>query len=163
MERRSATSESRVEAEKGRPEPAFSRSTTAAQIGWSSIESQRINVGIPARMPAAVVPAPPWWTTARQAGKTAEWFTAPTALDVPNPHYDKDFEAAYVVIAAALPGVHAWVDEQLATKGVVNHGNTTQNAAGATSAAGAPTANAPTPNSNRRHSCRATPGGSRGH
>ena len=41
---------------------------------------QRINVGIPARMPAAVVPAPPWWTTARQAGKTAAWFTAFTIL-----------------------------------------------------------------------------------
>ena len=34
-------------------------------------ERDRINVGIPARMPAAVVPAPPWWTTARHAGKTA--------------------------------------------------------------------------------------------
>ena len=32
---------------------------------------QRINVGTPARRPAAVVPAPPWWTTARQAGKIA--------------------------------------------------------------------------------------------
>jgi len=31
-------------------------------------------------MPAAVVPAPPWWTTARQAGKMAAWFTALTTL-----------------------------------------------------------------------------------
>ena len=37
-------------------------------------------MGTPARMPAAVVPAPPWWTTARQAGKTAAWFTAPTTF-----------------------------------------------------------------------------------
>ena len=32
---------------------------------------ERISVGTPARRPAAVVPAPPWWTTARQAGKVA--------------------------------------------------------------------------------------------
>jgi hypothetical protein len=34
-------------------------------------------------MPAAVVPAPPWWTTARQDGKTAAWFTAPTTFTWP--------------------------------------------------------------------------------
>ena len=32
---------------------------------------ERINVGTPARRPTAVVPAPPWCTTARQAGKVA--------------------------------------------------------------------------------------------
>jgi hypothetical protein len=34
--RRSATSESKVLAEKGRPKPTFSWVTAAAQIGWSS-------------------------------------------------------------------------------------------------------------------------------
>ena len=29
-------------------------------------------------MAAAVVPAPPWWTAARHAGKIAAWFTALT-------------------------------------------------------------------------------------
>ncbi len=37
-------------------------------------------MGIPARSPAAVVPAPPWWTTARQAGKIAAWLIAGTTL-----------------------------------------------------------------------------------
>ena len=41
---------------------------------------ERISVGTPARRPMAVVPVPPWWTTARQAGKTVEKFTAPTTL-----------------------------------------------------------------------------------
>jgi hypothetical protein len=39
-------------------------------------------VGTPARRPAAVAAAPPGWTTARQTGKTAAKFTAPTNLDV---------------------------------------------------------------------------------
>ena len=36
--------------------------------------------------------------------------------DVEDPYYgdDADFETAFAVIEAALPGLHAWVDEQLA-------------------------------------------------
>ena len=39
--------------------------------------------------------------------------------DVDDPYYggDDDFEAAFVVIEAALPGLHDWVDEQLARNG----------------------------------------------
>ena len=37
-------------------------------------------MGTPARIPAEVVPAPPWWTTARHMGKTAAWLTARTTL-----------------------------------------------------------------------------------
>ena len=37
-------------------------------------------MGTPARRPAAVVPAPPWCTTARQAGKPAAKSIAPTTL-----------------------------------------------------------------------------------
>ena len=38
------------------------------------------------------------------------------ALDVEDPYYGDitDFEETYTVIEAALPGLHAWVDEQLA-------------------------------------------------
>jgi len=38
------------------------------------------------------------------------------ALDVEDPYYGDiaDFEETYAVIEAALPGLHAWVDEQLA-------------------------------------------------
>ncbi len=37
------------------------------------------------------------------------------ALDVDDPYYGDldDFEDSYTVIAAALPGLHAWVDERL--------------------------------------------------
>ncbi|WP_116374458.1 low molecular weight protein-tyrosine-phosphatase [Mycobacterium sp. MFM001] len=37
------------------------------------------------------------------------------ALDVDDPYYGDhdDFEAAFVAIEAALPGLHKWVDEQL--------------------------------------------------
>ena len=37
-------------------------------------------MGTPARRPAAVVPAPPWCTTARQAGKVAAKLTVLTTL-----------------------------------------------------------------------------------
>ncbi|MHA0287948.1 low molecular weight protein-tyrosine-phosphatase [Mycobacterium sp. C3-094] len=40
------------------------------------------------------------------------------ALDVDDPYYgtQDDFEAVFAVIEAALPGLHAWVDEQLAER-----------------------------------------------
>ena len=39
--------------------------------------------------------------------------------DVEDPYYgeDADFETAFTVIEAALPGLHAWVDEQLTDRG----------------------------------------------
>ncbi|BAX93278.1 low molecular weight protein-tyrosine-phosphatase [Mycobacterium shigaense] len=41
------------------------------------------------------------------------------ALDVEDPYYGDhaDFEEVFTVIEAALPGLHAWVDEQLARNG----------------------------------------------
>jgi protein-tyrosine phosphatase len=41
------------------------------------------------------------------------------ALDVEDPYYGEhaDFEDVFAVIEAALPGLHAWVDEQLAQNG----------------------------------------------
>ena len=40
-------------------------------------------------------------------------------LDVEDPYYGDhaDFEETFTVIEAALPGLHAWVDEQLAGDG----------------------------------------------
>jgi low molecular weight protein-tyrosine phosphatase len=42
------------------------------------------------------------------------------ALDVEDPYYGThdDFEDVYAVIEAALPGLHEWVDEQLADRGI---------------------------------------------
>ncbi len=42
--------------------------------------------------------------------------SATPALDVEDPYYGdvSDFEETYAVIDAALPGLHAWVDERLA-------------------------------------------------
>jgi protein-tyrosine phosphatase len=41
------------------------------------------------------------------------------ALDVDDPYYggDDEFEAVFAAIEAALPGLHDWVDEQLAQNG----------------------------------------------
>ena len=39
-------------------------------------------MGTPARRPAAVVPEPPWWTTARQAGKIGRVIHRAHHLDV---------------------------------------------------------------------------------
>jgi protein-tyrosine phosphatase len=41
--------------------------------------------------------------------------------DVEDPYYGvhADFEETFAVIEAALPGLHDWVDEQLANRGVV--------------------------------------------
>jgi protein-tyrosine phosphatase len=41
-------------------------------------------------------------------------------LDVEDPYYGTrdDFEDVFTVIAASLPGLHAWVDEQLADPGM---------------------------------------------
>jgi protein-tyrosine phosphatase len=43
------------------------------------------------------------------------------ALDVEDPYYgdDDDFEETHDVIVASLPGLHDWVDEQLAARGLV--------------------------------------------
>lgn len=45
--------------------------------------------------------------------------SAAYALDVDDPYYGDhaDFEEVFTVIAAALPGLHEWVDEQLAQNG----------------------------------------------
>jgi protein-tyrosine phosphatase len=42
------------------------------------------------------------------------------ALDVEDPYYGThdDFEDVFTVIEAALPGLHEWVDEQLADRGL---------------------------------------------
>ena len=44
------------------------------------------------------------------------------ALDVEDPYYgdDTDFEETFEVIAASLPGLHAWVDQQLAERGLAS-------------------------------------------
>jgi protein-tyrosine phosphatase len=44
------------------------------------------------------------------------------ALDVEDPYYGThdDFEDVFVVIDAALPGLHQWVDEQLASRGIAS-------------------------------------------
>ena len=43
--------------------------------------------------------------------------------DVEDPYYGDhaDFEDTFTVIEAALPGLHAWVDEQLAVRERVKH------------------------------------------
>jgi protein-tyrosine phosphatase len=43
-------------------------------------------------------------------------------LDVEDPYYGThdDFEDTLAVIAAALPGLHSWVDEQLAGRGIAS-------------------------------------------
>ncbi|SEH74891.1 protein tyrosine phosphatase [Mycolicibacterium rutilum] len=44
------------------------------------------------------------------------------ALDVEDPYYGDhaDFEDVFTVIEASLPGLHAWVDEQLAARGIAS-------------------------------------------
>jgi protein-tyrosine phosphatase len=44
------------------------------------------------------------------------------ALDVEDPYYGAhaDFEETYQVIEASLPGLHDWVDEQLAARGLAS-------------------------------------------
>ena len=44
------------------------------------------------------------------------------ALDVEDPYYGthEDFEDVFTVIEAALPGLHDWVDEQLAGRGIAS-------------------------------------------
>lgn len=44
------------------------------------------------------------------------------ALDVEDPYYGAhaDFEETFVVIEASLPGLHDWVDEQLAARGAAS-------------------------------------------
>jgi protein-tyrosine phosphatase len=43
-------------------------------------------------------------------------------LDVEDPYYGshEDFEDVFAVIEAALPGLHDWVDEQLADRGIAS-------------------------------------------
>lgn len=44
------------------------------------------------------------------------------ALDVEDPYYGDhaDFEDVFAVIEASLPGLHEWVDEQLAGRGLAS-------------------------------------------
>jgi protein-tyrosine phosphatase len=44
------------------------------------------------------------------------------ALDVEDPYYGTtdDFEDVFTVIDASLPGLHDWVDDQLADRGVAS-------------------------------------------
>ena len=44
------------------------------------------------------------------------------ALDVEDPYYGTtiDFEETLTVIEAALPGLHAWIDDQLADRGIAS-------------------------------------------
>lgn len=48
--------------------------------------------------------------------------SAAHALDVEDPYYGTrdDFEETFEVIEASLPGLHAWVDEQLAERGIAS-------------------------------------------
>jgi protein-tyrosine phosphatase len=48
--------------------------------------------------------------------------SAAHALDVEDPYYgtQDDFEDVFAVIEASLPGLHDWVDEQLASRGVAS-------------------------------------------
>jgi protein-tyrosine phosphatase len=48
--------------------------------------------------------------------------SAAHALDVEDPYYGThdDFEDVFTVIEAALPGLHEWVDEQLAGRGIAS-------------------------------------------
>ena len=48
--------------------------------------------------------------------------SAAHALDVEDPYYgtQDDFEDVFTVIEAALPGLHEWVDEQLAGRGIAS-------------------------------------------
>ncbi len=57
--------------------PTPSRAVRAAQKNWSA-KNGTANDGTPARTAVAVVPAPPWWTTAAQRGNSQSWGTSPT-------------------------------------------------------------------------------------
>jgi protein-tyrosine phosphatase len=48
--------------------------------------------------------------------------SAAHAPDVEDPYYGtlEDYEETYAVIEASLPGLHAWVDEQLAERGIAS-------------------------------------------
>ena len=48
--------------------------------------------------------------------------SAAHALDVEDPYYGThdDFEDVFTVIESALPGLHDWVDEQLAGRGIAS-------------------------------------------
>lgn len=48
--------------------------------------------------------------------------SAAHALDVEDPYYGTgdDFEETFAVIESSLPGLHAWVDERLAERGVAS-------------------------------------------
>lgn len=59
--------------------PVPSSVTRRAQNGWS-VYIGTVTAGTPARSPAAVVPAPAWWTTAAIRGKTQSCGVSPTAL-----------------------------------------------------------------------------------
>ncbi|BDX31612.1 protein-tyrosine-phosphatase [Mycobacterium antarcticum] len=48
--------------------------------------------------------------------------SAAHALDVDDPYYGslQDYEETFTVIEASLPGLHRWVDEQLAERGMAS-------------------------------------------
>src|SRR5918993_2361709 len=50
--------------------PTANSKTLLPQKAWSFIEVGQMSVGLPARNPSAVVPAPPWWTTAAILGNS---------------------------------------------------------------------------------------------
>mmetsp|Transcript_11634 Transcript_11634/g.34486 ORF Transcript_11634/g.34486 Transcript_11634/m.34486 type:complete len:282 (-) Transcript_11634:635-1480(-) len=64
----------------GGPTPA--RRTMSPQKCWSPKNGQT-RVGLPARRPAAVVPAPPWWTTAATLGRSQSWGAGPMSKHLP--------------------------------------------------------------------------------
>mmetsp|Transcript_33134 Transcript_33134/g.69286 ORF Transcript_33134/g.69286 Transcript_33134/m.69286 type:complete len:379 (+) Transcript_33134:627-1763(+) len=57
--------------------PTPARWTIAPHMYWSP-KKGHTKFGRPCRRPAAVVPAPPWWTTAQQSGRSQSWATGPT-------------------------------------------------------------------------------------
>ena len=58
--------------------PTPSAAIRAAQNGWSA-STGTLTHGTPARSPAAVVPAPAWWTTAAIRGNSQSCGTSPVA------------------------------------------------------------------------------------
>ena len=79
MVRKSATSVFSSAVEKRRAVPTLSRLTARSPERLIDVR-ERISVGTPARRPMAVVPVPPWCTTARQVGKMVAKFIVPTTL-----------------------------------------------------------------------------------
>mmetsp|Transcript_27516 Transcript_27516/g.88887 ORF Transcript_27516/g.88887 Transcript_27516/m.88887 type:complete len:275 (-) Transcript_27516:896-1720(-) len=58
--------------------PTPARFTISPHMNWSPKNGQ-MRVGSPLRRPAAVVPAPPWWTTAQHCGSSQSCGHGPTS------------------------------------------------------------------------------------